>query len=95
MAEPSNVLESQWYFNADQLQNSPSRKCGIDADKELQYRQQTAYLIQEMGQYLRVYVPRAPATFFSAFQPHPASSGKQQPDLLGTRILGIHLGYVV
>lgn len=55
MAEQNNARESQWYFNAEQLQNSPSRKCGIDADKELQYRQQTAYLIQEMGQHLRVY----------------------------------------
>lgn len=57
MAESSNARE-QWYFTAEQLQNSPSRKCGIDADKELQYRQQTAYLIQEMGQHLRVYVYR-------------------------------------
>lgn len=53
--EPNNARESQWYFSAEQLQNSPSRKCGIDGDKELQYRQQTAYLIQEMGQHLRVY----------------------------------------
>ncbi|GAB0093304.1 hypothetical protein DMENIID0001_083860 [Sergentomyia squamirostris] len=46
--------DSRWYFTTEQLQNSPSRKCGIDADKELVYRQQTAYLIQEMGQLLRV-----------------------------------------
>ncbi|XP_055685627.1 cyclin-T isoform X2 [Lutzomyia longipalpis] len=52
MAE--NDKDSRWYFTAEQLQNSPSRKCGIDADKELVYRQQTAYLIQEMGQLLRV-----------------------------------------
>ena len=49
-------MAAEWYFTAEQLQNSPSRKCGVDADKELQFRQQTAYLIQEMGQHLRVYV---------------------------------------
>lgn len=54
MAESSDARE-QWYFSADELQNSPTRKCGVEADKELSYRQQTAYLIQEMGQHLRVY----------------------------------------
>ncbi|XP_059609543.1 cyclin-T isoform X2 [Phlebotomus argentipes] len=53
MAESADK-DSRWYFTTEQLQNSPSRKCGIDADKELVYRQQTAYLIQEMGQSLRV-----------------------------------------
>lgn len=54
MAESAGDKDSRWYFTAEQLQNSPSRKCGIDADKELVYRQQTAHLIQEMGQALRV-----------------------------------------
>ncbi|KMZ00272.1 cyclin-T [Drosophila simulans] len=43
-----------WYFSNDQLANSPSRRCGIKGDDELQYRQMTAYLIQEMGQRLQV-----------------------------------------
>ncbi|XP_017101317.2 cyclin-T [Drosophila bipectinata] len=43
-----------WYFSNDQLANSPSRRCGIKSDDELQYRQMTAYLIQEMGQRLQV-----------------------------------------
>ncbi|XP_017003533.2 cyclin-T [Drosophila takahashii] len=43
-----------WYFSNDQLVNSPSRRCGIKGDDELQYRQMTAYLIQEMGQRLQV-----------------------------------------
>lgn len=46
--------ESLWYFTADQLINSPSRRHGIDIDQELSYRQMTAYLIQEMGQRLQV-----------------------------------------
>ncbi|XP_020714735.1 cyclin-T isoform X3 [Ceratitis capitata] len=46
--------DSHWYFSAEQLINSPSRRQGIDADTELSYRQMTAYLIQEMGQRLQV-----------------------------------------
>ncbi|XP_063631668.1 LOW QUALITY PROTEIN: cyclin-T-like [Cydia splendana] len=46
--------QEKWYFSKDQLQNSASRKCGLDADKELAYRQQAANLIQDMGQRLQV-----------------------------------------
>nr|XP_014092692.1 cyclin-T isoform X2 [Bactrocera oleae]XP_036216286.1 cyclin-T isoform X2 [Bactrocera oleae]XP_036216287.1 cyclin-T isoform X2 [Bactrocera oleae]XP_036216288.1 cyclin-T isoform X2 [Bactrocera oleae] len=46
--------DSHWYFSAEQLSNSPSRRQGIDPDAELSYRQMTAYLIQEMGQRLQV-----------------------------------------
>lgn len=46
--------DSRWYFTVEQLQNSPSRSQGIDAEKEIDLRQQAAYLIQEMGQRLRV-----------------------------------------
>lgn len=46
----------RWYFTKDELENSPSRRCGIDAEKELSYRQQAANLIQDMGQKLKVYV---------------------------------------
>ncbi|KOB79367.1 Uncharacterized protein OBRU01_00512 [Operophtera brumata] len=45
--------QEKWYFTKDQLQNSASRKCGLDADKELAYRQQAANLIQDMGQRLQ------------------------------------------
>lgn len=45
----------RWYFNKEDINNSPSRKCGIDAEKELSYRQQGAKLIQDMGQRLQVY----------------------------------------
>lgn len=44
----------RWYFKKETLGNTPSRRCGIDADKELSYRQQGANLIQEMGQRLNV-----------------------------------------
>lgn len=47
--------QEKWYFTKEQLQNSPSRKCNLDADKELAYRQQAANLIQDMGQRLQVY----------------------------------------
>uniref|UniRef100_A0A2M4A1Z4 Putative cdk9 kinase-activating protein cyclin t n=1 Tax=Anopheles triannulatus TaxID=58253 RepID=A0A2M4A1Z4_9DIPT len=46
--------DSKWYFTAEQLTNSPSRKCGMDADQELMYRQRAANLIQDMGQRLQV-----------------------------------------
>ncbi|XP_045530889.1 cyclin-T isoform X2 [Pieris brassicae] len=46
--------QEKWYFSKEQLQNSASRKCGLDADKELAYRQQAANLIQDMGQRLQV-----------------------------------------
>ena len=51
----SNSSSSErWYFTADELANSASRACGIDPEKELAQRQQTANLIQEMGQRLHV-----------------------------------------
>ena len=42
-------------FTKEQILNTPSRKHGIDSDKELSYRQQAANLIQDMGQRLSVY----------------------------------------
>ncbi|XP_054161734.1 cyclin-T2-like isoform X2 [Oppia nitens] len=44
----------RWYFSKEELAHTPSRKNGIDADKELSYRQQAANLIQDMGQRLHV-----------------------------------------
>ncbi|XP_033207885.1 cyclin-T-like isoform X2 [Belonocnema kinseyi] len=48
------AADAKWYFTKEQLAMSPSRRCGIDADKELSYRQQAANLIQDMGQRLSV-----------------------------------------
>ncbi|XP_006834648.1 PREDICTED: cyclin-T2 isoform X2 [Chrysochloris asiatica] len=45
---------SRWFFTREQLENTPSRRCGMEADKELSYRQQAANLIQDMGQRLNV-----------------------------------------
>ena len=45
----------RWYFTKEQLEATPSRKCGYDSFKELSYRQQTANFIQDMGQRLKVY----------------------------------------
>lgn len=50
------MSDSRWYFTEEQLESSPSRKCGISAELELSYRQRAANLIQEMGQRLQVYV---------------------------------------
>ncbi|XP_049986833.1 cyclin-T1 isoform X5 [Alexandromys fortis] len=44
----------RWYFTLEQLENSPSRRFGVDSDKELSYRQQAANLLQDMGQRLNV-----------------------------------------
>ena len=49
------AADERWYFTREQLANTPSRRCGIDADKELSYRQQAANFIQDMGQRLVVY----------------------------------------
>jgi cyclin T len=49
------MSDSRWYFTEEKLENSPSRKCGINAELELSYRQRAANLIQEMGQRLQVY----------------------------------------
>ena len=46
---------SRWVYSKDDLENSPSRKDGIDREKELGYRQQAANLIQDMGIRLSVY----------------------------------------
>ncbi|XP_060828287.1 cyclin-T isoform X1 [Bombus pascuorum] len=48
------ATDEKWYFTKEQLTNTPSRRCGIDADKELSYRQQAANFIQDMGQRLVV-----------------------------------------
>ncbi|KAM6958248.1 cyclin-T2b [Tautogolabrus adspersus] len=45
---------SKWLFSREQLENTPSRRCGVEADRELSYRQQAANLIQDIGQRLNV-----------------------------------------
>ena len=47
---------NRWYFSKEKIQNSPSRRCGLDEDKEISYRQHAANFIQDMGQRLQVYV---------------------------------------
>ncbi|KAM8933365.1 cyclin-T2 [Pelodytes ibericus] len=54
MADSRDANPPRWFFTREHLENSPSRRCGIDADKELSYRQQAANLIQDMGQRLNV-----------------------------------------
>ncbi|KAF7668048.1 hypothetical protein LDENG_00034850 [Lucifuga dentata] len=50
---PTNS-NNKWYFTRQQIDNSPSRRAGLDPDKELSYRQQAANLLQDMGQRLNV-----------------------------------------
>jgi len=52
MAPPGG--RNRWYFSDQELANSPSRRCGVSADKEESYRQQAANFIQDMGQRLQV-----------------------------------------
>jgi cyclin T len=47
--------QDRWYFSKEELQRTPSVLSGIDVSKELSYRQQSANLIQDMGQRLLVY----------------------------------------
>ncbi|XP_026865847.2 cyclin-T2a isoform X1 [Electrophorus electricus] len=44
----------KWFFTREQLETTPSRRCGVEPDRELSYRQQAANLIQDMGQRLNV-----------------------------------------
>ncbi|KAF3697342.1 Cyclin-T1 [Channa argus] len=52
---PANC-NNKWYYTRQQIDNSPSRRAGLDPDKELSYRQQAANLLQDMGQRLNVYL---------------------------------------
>ncbi|XP_051565910.1 cyclin-T2-like [Myxocyprinus asiaticus] len=45
---------SKWFFTREQLETTPSRRSGMEPDRELSYRQQAANLIQDMGQRLNV-----------------------------------------
>ncbi|XP_073235878.1 uncharacterized protein [Porites lutea] len=54
MATSAVSTTDRFYFTKEQLQNTPSRKNGIDPEKEQSYRQQAATLIQDMGQRLSV-----------------------------------------
>jgi len=45
---------NRWFFNKEDIEKTPSRKGGYDSDKELNYRQQAANFIQDMGQRLQV-----------------------------------------
>lgn len=48
-------FSQKWFFSREQLETTPSRRCGVEPDRELSYRQQAANLIQDMGQRLNVY----------------------------------------
>ncbi|KAF5893399.1 cyclin-T2-like, partial [Clarias magur] len=54
---------TKWLFTREQIENTPSRRCGIEPDRELSYRQQAANLIQDMGQRLNII---SPTTLFLA-----------------------------
>ena len=55
MALVHSKLEDRWYFSKEELKKTPSVLSGMDCAKELSYRQQSANLIQDMGQRLAVY----------------------------------------
>ncbi|XP_057329784.1 cyclin-T-like [Microplitis mediator] len=47
-------MAQKWYFNKEELKNSPSSKDGISAEKELDHKQQAAYLITDLGKRLKL-----------------------------------------
>ncbi|XP_057329800.1 cyclin-T-like [Microplitis mediator] len=47
-------MAQKWYLNKEELKNSPSFKDGISAEKELDYKQQAAYLINDLGKRLKL-----------------------------------------
>ena len=79
----------RWYFTREQLENSQSRRFGVDSDKELSYRQQAANLLQDMGQRLNVY------PFGLGHRPRSASghaSTSGPATLVGTEAGGVVAG---
>ncbi|CAG6021933.1 unnamed protein product, partial [Menidia menidia] len=57
---------NKWYYTRQQIESSPSRRAGLDPDKELSYRQQAANLLQDMGQRLNVYLLSSQLTINTA-----------------------------
>ncbi|KAK2570453.1 Cyclin-T2 [Acropora cervicornis] len=55
MATSAVSTTDRFYFSKEQLENTPSRKNGVEPEKEQSYRQQAATLIQDMGQRLSVH----------------------------------------
>ncbi|XP_057320166.1 cyclin-T-like [Microplitis mediator] len=47
-------MAQKWYLNKEELKNSPSSKDGISAEKELDHKQQAAYLINDLGKRLKL-----------------------------------------
>ena len=47
--------DNKWIFSKEELKNTPSRKSNIDEAKEMNYRQQSANSMQELGRRLQVY----------------------------------------
>ncbi|XP_050425943.1 cyclin-T1-like [Adelges cooleyi] len=45
--------EDRWLFTKEELENTPSRRYGLDLQKEMLYRQMAANLIQDIGQRLQ------------------------------------------
>lgn len=97
--EEDRKNNKRWYFTREQLENSPSRRFGLDSDKELSYRQQAANLLQEMGQRLNVYPcglglrPWSQSYFALLFRPRAVSGtvagrGRAGTGCLGRRIYG-------
>ncbi|KAG7254992.1 hypothetical protein CRUP_005526 [Coryphaenoides rupestris] len=59
MAACRGSSSTKWLLTREQLDDSPSRRCGVEPDRELSYRQQAGTLIQDMGQRLNVISPTA------------------------------------
>lgn len=47
-------MAQKWYFSKEELKNSPSFKDGVSTEKELDHKQQAAYLINDLGKRLKL-----------------------------------------
>ena len=54
-SEPKSKSKPSWIFTEEKIENSPSRKCNMNAETELRNRQHTAMFIQDVADVLRLY----------------------------------------
>lgn len=54
MSEGSQFAARKWYFSKEEIENSPSRKDGIDPKSEAQLRKLYCSFLHEIGVKLKV-----------------------------------------
>ena len=59
--------KAMWIFTEEELQNSPSRKCGIAVEAENLHRKKAVKYIRTIGQRLNLYVNFCNCLFFAYY----------------------------